>query len=227
MMFKNRLDAGKQLGKLLITESATDCVLYAIPSGGIPVAMGAAREMGSRFDLVLVKKLAYPWSPETAYGAIALDGSEVLSPSVSLRRELSEEEMAAVRASALQRLREQESRLLRGRKTVVLKDKRALVVDDGVATGYTTLAAVQFLRHAGYARVGIATPVAPEDTRQHLAPLVDGFFAILVVQSIFFAVGSYYEDFCQYQEEDLVKMLREAQEEGLYPLVESGGSTYA
>jgi predicted phosphoribosyltransferase len=222
-MFKNRLDAGKKLGQLLSEKGVAGQALYAIPSGGIPVAIGAARETGSRFDLVLVKKLGYPWSPETAFGAIALDGSEVLSPGLLARGELSDQEIASVRASSLHRLKEQEARLLSGRKTVIPPGKHALVVDDGVATGYTTLAAVNFLRNAGFRKVGIAAPVTPEDTYHTLAPLADGFHAVKVVQSIFFAVGSYYEDFCQYEEKDLVKMLREAEDAGLYPIVAEEG----
>lgn len=182
--------------------------------------MGTAREIGCRFDLVLVKKLAYPWSPETAFGAIAMDGSEVLSPSVADRHELSPEEIEVVRASALKRLREQSSRLLGGRQPKFYSDRLSLVVDDGVATGFTTLAAVKYLRNNGCKKVGIATPVTPEDTVRALSPLVDEFYALKVVEAVFFSVGAHFRDFHQYEEAELVKMLAEARQEGIYPLAE-------
>lgn len=219
-MFVDRWEAGKQLGRLLIEKGLSGFVLYAIPSGGIPVAIGAARETGTRFELVLVKKLAYPWSPETAFGAIALDGSEVISPSILAGHELLEEEINVVRATAMKRLQEQSERLLGKRRPLIQPEKLALVVDDGIATGYTALAAVKYLRNNGCDRVGIATPVTPEDTVEALSPEVDGFYAVGIVRTPFFSVGAHYADFKQYEESELIKMLAEAQQEGLYPLVE-------
>ncbi len=210
MRFRTREEAGALLGERL---RGQEMVLWAIPGGGVPVADAASRVCGAPWGVLVVKKLRYPWAPETAFGALAPDGETVLREGVE--RELRREALAEIVAetlSALEALREQ-----LGVREPEVRAKWGFVVDDGMATGYTVEAGVRYLQRIGYRAVGVAVPVAPEDTIFRIREVADRVEVLLPVSSPWiFAVGAYYEDFHQVSVEEVQAYMERARREGRF-----------
>lgn len=217
--FRDRIDAGRQLGEYLKREGVTGAVLFAIPSGGIPVAMAAAEVLKTRFDIVVVKKLGLPGSQETAFGAVAFDGTVELDSGIITQAGLREPLVNELTAQGLQKVREVDVRLRGGRPFPCGTGQPALVIDDGLATGNTALVAVAALTNQRWENVGVAVPVAPSDSALRLAARLENrFYAVVIPDVPFFAVGSFYEDFHQLEPGEMQQWLRQAAARGLYPI---------
>ncbi|MFC8712691.1 phosphoribosyltransferase family protein [Streptomyces sp. NPDC057197] len=210
MLFTDRAAAGRHLGdRLAALAGRPDVVVLGLPRGGVPVAAAVARALDAPLDLCLVRKLGVPAQPELAMGAIGEDGVRVVDDTVV--REV------GVPPAALERVAEREQRELLRRAARYRGDRPALpvagrtvvLVDDGVATGSTARAACRTVRARGAARTVLAVPVAPPDWTRRLAGEADELVA-LETPSGFFAVGQFYTDFAQLDDEDVIACLREA-----------------
>ncbi|QKW26777.1 dienelactone hydrolase family protein [Streptomyces seoulensis] len=213
MLFRNRPQAGRRLGDRLAHLSGQDVVVLGLPRGGVPVAAEVAALLGAPLDLCLVRKLGVPAQPELAMGAIGEDGVRVIDDTVAGR--------AGVPAHALARVEERERRELarravryRGeRPPVAVAGRTVVLVDDGVATGSTARAACRTVRARGAARIVLAVPVAPPDWTARLAGEADELIS-LETPAAFFAVGQFYDDFTQLDDDDVVACLRRARSGG-------------
>jgi putative phosphoribosyl transferase len=209
--FADRAEAGRLLADALKEYAAADPLVMALPRGGVPVAFEVARALGAQLDVVLVRKLGAPGRPEYGIGAV-VDGAD---PQVVLN----EEAMAYVKpppeyveAEKTRQLAEIERRRElygEGRAPHSVAGRTVIVVDDGIATGGTMRAALQALRKAGAARVVLAVPVAPGDTLDDLAPLADAVVC-LASPKWFQAVGLHYSDFRQTSDDEVIRLLGEA-----------------
>jgi putative phosphoribosyl transferase len=210
VIFVDRLDAGRQLAEALADLKGEDVVVLGIPRGGVVVAAEVARAHGWPLDTVIPRKIRAPGNPELGLGAIApgvrvLDQRmlEMLGVSESyLDREIAEEEREIERRSDAYR---------RGRPAVNVKDKVAVVVDDGIATGGTATAAVRWAKAQGARKVILAVPVAPAEGVRNLSREVDEV-ACLETPEPFYAVGQWYQEFPQTSDEEVVRILEEARE---------------
>jgi len=211
MIFQDRQDAGKQLARELLRFKASDPIVLALPRGGVPVAFEIARALEAPLDLVLVRKIGSPDQPELALGAV-VDGEKteiVVNEDVLEALALSE---AFVRARAVREIEEIERRrklYLRGRDRVPVAGKTALVVDDGIATGATMRAALRAVRRRQPSRLVLAVPVAPPETVESLRPEVDEVVC-LSTPSFFGAIGYFYHDFRQVDDDEVRRLLAEA-----------------
>ncbi|MBI2719716.1 MAG: phosphoribosyltransferase [Rhizobiales bacterium] len=213
--FASRMEAGKLLAERLEMRHFEEPVVLALPRGGVPVALEVARALKAPLDLILVRKIGVPWQPELAAAAI-VDGE---------RRELvfNEEVMAltGVHKEEIERLAEKQIAEIERRRALYLKDrqpvamagKTAIVIDDGIATGTTAKAALQALRKRGPKRLVLAVPVAPPDTIEELRPHVDEIVC-LEQPTPFYAIGAFYRDFHQVEDEEVVAMLAAAASPG-------------
>lgn len=203
-MFKNRADAGRRLAKLLARYQGQDGVVYALPRGGVVLGDVIAKELGFTLDIVLTKKLGHPNNPEYAIGACSEEGDPWCNPKETKHLDqtwLKEE---------TERIREE----LRRRKDrypapyTCPKDKVAIIVDDGVATGYTIKAAIKEIREKKPKKLIVAVPVIPADTARDLDRMVDDL--VCVERDAFFlgAVGAYYDDFAQVEDDQVIKILK-------------------
>lgn len=197
-MYNDRTKAGEALARELAELELTDPVVFALPRGGVPVALPVAETLGAPLDLILVRKIGVPGQPELAAGAI-VDGppehiflNERLLEAMRLTRADLMETIEAKRGE----LAERRQSWLGGRVPVDVTGRDAIVVDDGIATGATVRAALMALRERGPARIILAVPVAARDTLDDLRPLVDAVICPLV-PDVFRAVGLHYRVFDQ------------------------------
>lgn len=209
-MFSDRADAGRRLAEVLAHRGLADPVLYALPRGGVPVAMEIGRRLNIPVDLVLVRKIGAPGSPELALGAVT-DGAKaltVINPDVARMTGASAAYLEHARARELAEIERRRALYLGDRPRSNPSGRTAIVVDDGLATGATARAAAKALRAQGAAQVIAAVPVAPADT---VAALSDDFDEVICLEQPepFFGVGAWYRDFHQLSDEEVVALLRE------------------
>ncbi len=214
--FSDRLEAGRLLAEEIQKHSVGEVVLFAIPSGGIPVALAVAEKLNAPMDLIVSRKLPLPFSPETGFGAITFDGTTYLNEEVIREVDLKENEIQKIAGRVLKNTQEIHRHLAEGLPPYLDPTRMALVIDDGLATGYTAIAAALTLKRFGYTRVGIAVPVSPADTLAKLHSFVEDAICVYSVDTPFFAVGSFYIDFHQISEEELRSYLEDARQKGLY-----------
>lgn len=229
MLFTDRADAGQQLAEALRPLASSDPVVLGLPRGGVPVAFRVAETLGAVLDVIVVRKLGVPYHPELGFGAIGEGGVRVISEDIVRRGGVSEADVAAVeRAEETELLRR--ARAFRGdRLRVPLAGRTVIIVDDGIATGATALAACEVARAQGAARVVLAVPVAPPDAAERLGGRVDELVCLSAPHG-FAAVGEWYRDFGQTPDEEVVSLLaraaaRDSSRSAAEVAVEAGGVT--
>jgi predicted phosphoribosyltransferase len=188
-----------------------DVIVLALPRGGVPVAYEVARALHAPLDVFLVRKLGVPGHEELAMGAVASGGVRVLNEQVVRALRIPNNVIDAVAAWELEELARRE-RLYRGnRPPPDVRDKTVILVDDGLATGATMLAAVQALRQLHPARIVVAVPIAAPDTCNLLRSEVDEIVCAVTPEP-FYAVGLWYEDFSQTTDEEVRELLAQRTE---------------
>jgi len=206
MMFPTRAEAGRQLGRYLQARGCTADWVLGLPRGGVIVAAEVARWLQRPLDVLIVRKIGHPWQREFAVGALAepdvlvMEGG-IVSAEAGLHRRLQD-----IVREEQQRLQQYRDRFHPG-GLPDLRHRTVLLVDDGVATGATTRAAVLGARKLGAARVLVATPVASDTAVERLRQVADEVVA-LHVDPGFEAVGCYYEVFDQTSDEEVLAALR-------------------
>ncbi|PWG64250.1 phosphoribosyltransferase [Spiribacter halobius] len=207
-IFTDRVEAGRQLARELATRDYVDPVVLALPRGGVPVAAEIARALAAPLDLVLVRKIGVPYQPELALAAV-VDGEHpevIVNTDVWRMAGVSEEAFSRLQERELAEIERRRDRYLQGRDRVATTGTTAILVDDGIATGATVRAAVRALRRSRPARLVLAVPVAPEDTLQSLAHEVDEIVCLHTPYP-FHAIGSFYRDFSQLTDQQVVDLL--------------------
>jgi predicted phosphoribosyltransferase len=208
MPFRNRIDAGRRLAATLFHYKEQHPVVLALPRGGVPVAAEVAAALGAPLDLILVRKIGVPYQPELAMGAV-VDGPEPLvvrNEDVIRMSGVSEEEFTHVRDHELAEILRRRARYLGNRPHPDIDGRVVIVIDDGVATGATTRAALRAVRNQNPRRLILAVPVAPTETLRELAGEADEIVC-LEDHERFIAIGGYYADFRQISDEEVTESL--------------------
>jgi predicted phosphoribosyltransferase len=218
MLFQNRAEAGKQLAAALDDLRGKDIIVLAVPRGGVIVGYEVARALDAPLDVYIARKLGAPGNEELALGAIASDGTVVLDPTLirqlGVTQRYIEGEMERQRAEILRRLA-----LYRNQRPLPqLKGKTVILVDDGVATGATTLAALRALRKQPLEMLILAVPVGPADVIERLQTEADRVVCLATPEP-FWAVGRFFLDWPQLSDQDVVEVLnrRRAEMEAIKP----------
>lgn len=208
MIFDNREDAGRRLAKLLSGGyGGRDGVVYALPRGGVPLGVAVARELHMPLDLVIPRKIGHPGNPEYAICAVTESG-ELLCNELE-RARVDKDWLERRVADEIQEARRRRQCYLPGREPLPVEGKLAILVDDGIATGLTMRAAIRDIKARRPKSIVVAIPVIPDDTYELLQTEVDEVVAILVDSAYWGAVGSYYLDFQQIEDDEVIEMLRE------------------
>jgi predicted phosphoribosyltransferase len=211
--FSNRAEAGLLLAeKLQKYAGRDDVIVLGLPRGGVPVAYEVAKRLRAPLDVFIVRKLGVPGFEELAAGAIASGGVRVLNEDVVRAIPYASEAIEAVTSRETAELQRREQIYREGRPAPELRDKVAILVDDGLATGATMRAAVKALQQRGTAKIVVAVPVGPPDTCQEIAQEADETIC-LSTPPFFQAVGQYYDDFSQTGDDDVRELLTRAAQE--------------
>lgn len=202
------MEAGRELGALLAQRFAdrSDVLVLALPRGGVVVAREVAGLLHAPLDVVVVRKLGFPGQDELAIGAIASGGVQVLNEALLAQTGLPTHRVEAVVERERAELRRREE-LYRGQRAAPeVADKVAIVVDDGLATGATMLAALQALRSQRPAEIIVAVPTAPRQTCEALTDVADDVVCLRQPDP-FYAVGLSYEDFAEVSDDEVRRLL--------------------
>lgn len=207
LMFEDRAEAAKQLAEKLKHLKKEEPVILAIPRGGVVTGDVIARELDAKLDVVVPRKIGAPYNPELAIGAVMHDGTYFLNRDVIDALNV-EDRYIKVEIDA--QLEEIERRLMlfRGSKEYELEGKTVVLVDDGIATGATVLAAVAWIKKQRPRKLVIAAPVAPASAIERLQEMADE--VVVISSPVFFgAVGEFYQDFVQVSDDEVQKIMRE------------------
>jgi putative phosphoribosyl transferase len=206
--FLDRADAGRRLADAVRQLPLHEPVVLALPRGGVPVAAPIARALGAPLDLVLVHKIGSPWQPELAVAAVADAGEPVLAVEAEVLSAcgLDEDWVQRQVPAHWQEIERRRTAWLRARPSTPLAGRTAIVVDDGVATGTTLLAALAAVRRQGAAHVVVALPVAAPQALQRLQGQVDQVVCLSSPVD-FRCVGDHYADFRQTTDEEVQRLL--------------------
>lgn len=208
MSFKNRSDAGKKLAKALARYEGKDVVVLALPRGGVPVAAEVATFLRAPLDLVLVRKIGVPMQPELAMGAVVDGGTPIIVRNEDIIREaaIDETEFKEICDHELAEIERRRRRYLGDRAPVDIANRIAIVIDDGIATGATTRAALRATRLRKPKKLVLAVPVAPTEALAEMRNQVDEIIC-LEDHKFFGAIGFYYADFRQISDEEVIDAL--------------------
>jgi predicted phosphoribosyltransferase len=205
--YRDRIDAGRKLAQSLEQERGGDAIVFAIPRGGIPVAVEVAGTLGLRLDIVVPRKIPIPDNPEAGYGAVTEDGiivlNEPLVERLGLTRGLIERQAEQVMSEIRRRLSLYRTRLGES----VVEGKAAIIIDDGLASGYTMLAAIGSLRRRGAVRVVAAAPVASSHAWELVKDRADEVVAPIVSSVYPFAVAGFYRQWHDLTDEEALEGL--------------------
>jgi len=209
MMFKNRVHAGELLAQELLNLSLKNPIVLAIPRGGVVVGYQIAKALKCPLDIIAPRKIPAPMNSEIAIGSVAPDGTIFYDESVI---NIMHVHPNYIEAEAKRQLEESRRRMqyYRGKHPYPnLTNKTAIVVDDGIATGLTLKAALHSIQNKGALDIIIAVPVAPTET---LAELRRNYKVVCLYEpETFYAVGQFYEDFEQVNDETVIKLLNESE----------------
>jgi putative phosphoribosyl transferase len=211
--FKNRDEAGALLADALLGFRGSNSVVLALPRGGVPVACEVAKELRLPLDVLVVRKLGAPGNEEFAFGAISEAGSKYINQETARALGLTEEQIEAIVSRESNNLQKR-IRALRGLRPITsLVNKTALIVDDGLATGATAIAAVLAARRLGAAKAVIAVPICPMDVSS--VQLGSDDLTVLSRPQAFRSVGEHYDTFEQVSDQQVSEILEKSRSEAI------------
>lgn len=210
MFFQDRRNAGKQLAEALQEYKGKEAIILAIPRGGVPVGYQVAKGLNLPLDIVISRKIQIPENPEAGFGAVSPDGEVVLNPQIAPFLGLSQEQIDKLAKEVFEEIKRRE-RVLRGKKPKPnLKGKIVILVDDGLAAGYTIFAAVNFVKKQNPKAIVVAVPTSSGSAFSLIKPKVDKLVSLYVHPAYLpFAVASFYKHWRDLTDEDVLPFLNE------------------
>jgi predicted phosphoribosyltransferase len=206
----NRAAAGRRLVEPLLSYAhRADVIVLALPRGGVPVAYEVATALGVRLDLMLVRKLGVPSNPEFAMGAIASGGIQILNEQALRAHPIDKAAFDAVVARETREMTRREQVYRGNRAPLQLKDQVVILIDDGLATGASMMAAIHAVRGHAPSRIVVAVPVAPMETAEALRSEVDELVCPLIPDWLM-SIGYWYMDFSQTSDREVMDLLQRA-----------------
>lgn len=206
--FRDRYHAGLELVKELNRGPQANSFVLALPRGGVPVGAAIADYLEAPLDLALVRKLPLPSSPEAGFGAVAIDGSRILNTRMVQHFRLSDLEIESISEEVAEEVRRR-AREYRG--TVdppEIRGKDVYLVDDGLATGYTAMAAAKMIRALGPRSITLCVPVSPADSVTKVTPYFDVIHCLIAQDFPPFAVASFYSRFSDMSDDEVRQVLK-------------------
>ncbi len=206
-MFRDRIEAAERLAEQLVAYRGQQALVLAIPRGAVPMAKVIAERLGGDLDVVLVRKLRAPWQPELAIGSVDESGWTYIAP-FAASTGADAQYIEAEKRRQLETLRQRRARYSPARARIDPGARTVIVVDDGLATGATMIAALHGLRPQKPARLVCAVPVAPPGTLEKVRPLADAVVCLETPEG-FQAVSQFYREFDQVEDEEVIALLKD------------------
>jgi len=209
LVFRDRREAGEVLGRMLEGQLPARAKILAIPAGGVPVAVPIAEALKLPFDVAVVSKVTPSWNSEVGYGAVAFDGRVRLDAKWMARLRVDEREARKGVERTLAKVRRRVQSLSEGSPAVVTRGDTAVLVDDGLASGFTMMIAIEAVRDAGASRVIVAIPTGSESAVNRVASAADEIYCANVRTGWSFAVADAYESWFDVDDATLLDMLKQ------------------
>lgn len=209
-VFTDRHDAGRRLADSLSEYRDSDTIVLAIPSGGVPVGLEIAKNLRLRLDLILVRKVQIPWNTEAGFGALDPDGEVILNQELLGSLGLSSDEIEHQIQKTKDILKKRDRLFRKGRPFPDIRDRTVIVADDGLASGYTMLAALDFIRKREPKKVLVAVPTGSERTVKTILKKTDALACLNIRSGFAFAVADAYRNWYDISDEEVLSMLKKA-----------------
>jgi len=207
-VFRDRSAAGKVLAQMLKEYQESNAMVMAIPAGGVAVAAILARELALPLDVAVISKITPSWNSEVGYGAVAFDGTVRLNEDYLARFNLGQEEIQKGIQKTKQKVARR-VRMFRGERPLPDFNRPILLVDDGLASGFTVRVAIEALHKAGSQQVILAVPTAHEESIQRVIGEVEAIYCPNIRGGLSYAVADAYEEWRDLNEEEIVQILSE------------------
>ena len=208
MRFRDRADGGQRLAKKLLTyKNNPKAIVLGLPRGGVVTAYEVAKELSLPLDIIVTRKIGAPGQEELAVGALTQEGKPIFNQELLESLGLSEQDVAAI----IEKEKKEAQRLLatyRGNRAPLdVKNKIAIIVDDGIATGATMRAAVATARNLGALKIIVAVPVAPPESLKEIRKEADEVICLFIPE-VMLGVGAFYDLFAQTDDATVIELLR-------------------
>jgi putative phosphoribosyl transferase len=208
-LFEDRFDAGRKLGEKLLSYKGQQAVVLGIPNGGAAVALGVALALNADLDLIISRKIPLPLSPEGGFGSITDDGTMILNEEIVRQAGLTQQQIN-YQASRVRVDIRKRSLLYHGEKRPLALTRRiVIIVDDGLASGYTMRAAIESMRHRNPAKIIAAVPVAPERIVEEVQHIADSVVTCAVGKEKIFYLSDYYRYWHDISDAEVIACLKE------------------
>jgi len=208
-IFENRYDAGRRLAEKLAEYANQSVVVLGIPNGGVSVALGVALALGADLDLVISRKIPLPLSPEGGFGSVTDDGTTILNEEMVKKASLSQQQINYQVSQVRADIRDRSLLYHRDRPPVTISGRTVIIVDDGLASGYTMRAAVESVRHRKPERIIVAVPVGPEAVVKELEKVADKMVTCAVGSTPRFYVSDFYRYWHEISDREVLHCLKE------------------
>jgi putative phosphoribosyl transferase len=209
MFFKDRVEAGRRLAEALAVYEKEDVVVYALPRGGVVLGYEIAKLLHAPLDLLITRKIGYPGNEECAVCAVAEDGDMICDSFAA--SQLDQEWLKDQAEKQMQEAARRRQVYLQGREPLSANGKVAIIVDDGVATGLTILLAIIEVRHKAPKKIVVAVPVSSANAAERIREDADELVTLQIPAS-FMAVGEFYAQFPQLDDDEVISLMKHAQD---------------
>jgi predicted phosphoribosyltransferase len=207
--FTDRKEAGDRLARRLEKYEGKDGIVLAIPSGGVPIGLMIAQHLELPFDLVISRKIPIPGNPEAGFGALSFEGSLFLNESLVRELHLTGEEIRELSIPVMKEIQRRNAVFRGERPFPDLGGKITILVDDGLASGYTMMASINFVKKRKPRRVVVAIPTAPESSIQFISDSVDEILCLNIRRGFYFAVADAYHHWHDLSDEEVMELLEQ------------------
>ena len=208
-VFEDRDEAGEKLAEFLKSLIDKNSIVLAIPSGGVPVGKKISQKLKIPFDLILVKKITYPWNTEAGFGAVSIEGDYILNKEAVQYTGLTDEIIETQKEKTIQTLKHRNEIFRENRPFPDLTGKTVVIVDDGLASGYTMLTAIQMVKRKNPKKIIIAVPTCSKSAVDKLLPEVDAIVCLNYRDFYPYAVADAYKNWYDLTDEDVLYYLKE------------------
>ncbi|MHC4322451.1 MAG: phosphoribosyltransferase [Planctomycetota bacterium] len=211
-VFKDRKDAGTLLAQRLLGYKDINGIVFAIPSGGVPVAAEIAKALTLPLDLIIVRKVQVPYCPEAGFGAVSPDNKVLLNENLLRSLSLSEKDVERQIQITREIIKKRESLFRKGLLFPSIKGRVAIIVDDGLASGYTMLSAIDYVKRQEPQKIVVAVPTGSKETVKLILPKVDELVCLNIRSGYGFAVANAYENWYDLDDDEVISIIQDFKE---------------